>query len=88
MTILTRITNVTMLNALKSGDCIDVGKYYQGAGTYLIPTAIFHMDRDYCDAQRERWIMSIAVKKDTLQIFASTSCRYYLDDAYETIWLR
>ena len=42
----------------------------------------------YCDAEGERWIISIGRRKLDGKIFAATDNRFYENPAFECLWMR
>lgn len=98
-----RMHNQAMKRALDRGQATDVSGCERTVhGDYILPSV--REGQDYCDAQREEWIWSVArltkplpsVMADnsrrTLDIgtlIASTTTRYYpSSDCFECVWLR
>lgn len=79
--------NRRMEEKLKAGKAIDVsGCRRTNDGDYLLTA--FDEDADYCDSQTEAWIWSIGKHRETGQIVASTSTRFYENPAYHCLFLR
>jgi len=76
-----------MLRKIDSGECIDISTCEKTPdGDYILER--FEEGIDYCDAKGEYWIWSIGRHYDTGQILASTSSKFYQNDAYECLFLR
>lgn len=71
-----------------SEQCLDVRVIGKEVEPGVFELEAFLPEVDYCDAQTESWIWSIGRRKSDGKIFAAVDTRYYLDDAYECLWLR
>jgi len=82
------MTNLAMRDMLMKGEAIDVSQFdrTRPEGFYVLPD--FNGDKDYCDAQRELWIMSIGQHKKTRQILASPTTVLFRHPDYECLFLR
>jgi hypothetical protein len=79
--------NLHMQEQLELQKAIDLSKNPRDAdGNYILDQ--FIDDVDYCDAEREVWIWSIGRNHKTMQILASTDCRFYVNDEYKCLFLR
>lgn len=79
--------NLAMERKLQAGECIDVGACDKTAeGDYVLTH--FFEGSDYADAKNEAWVWSIGRHKETGQIVASTSSKFYMHPDYECLWLR
>ena len=79
--------NKAMQRKLDSGECIDIGDRPKNEdGDYILDA--FEDGKDYCDGKNEWWIWSIGKHYESGQILASTSSKFYQNDAYECLFLR
>lgn len=84
---LTTMNNQAMLRKLSSGEAIDVADAPRNEeGDYILFQ--FFDGKDYCDSKTESWIWSIGRHRETNQILASTSTRFYQNEEYECLFLR
>lgn len=80
--------NYAMAKKLLGGKALDVRKEGIAVGDNLYKLERFVEGVDYCDAQEECWVWSIARNRQTGEIFASLSCSLYQDDEWECLFLR
>jgi len=84
----THLQNRAMAELLASGDCIDLSACERTVqGDYIIAKA-FQVDKDYCDAKSEEWILSVGMHKETRKLYASTTPKFYQNAMFKCIWLR
>lgn len=85
--VFTRLFNRAMQSALNRGECVDVsGCPFDQATGYTLPE--FTEGVDYCDAEREAWIWSVAREDETGVIYASTGIDYYQRQGFTCLFLR
>lgn len=78
--------NLRMLEKVREGDAIDISdRTTTPNGDYILDQV---EDVDYCDLRKQAWIWSIGKHKQTGQILASTSAKFYQHPEYECLWLR
>ena len=78
-----------MADKVRSGEAKDVSPFRQPVGTYLLPPGFYEDDVDYCDVELEVWIWSVGKEKTSAgRIFAAVDGRFYLNPAYDCLWLR
>lgn len=82
------VHNLRMKELLKDREALDVSAFLQPDGDYHLPKGFFQEDIDYCDAKREAWIWSIGKDLKTGEVVAATSAKFYMNPAYECLWLR
>ena len=90
--------NLAMARKLETGEALDVespdlrapiGIVEYGpafVGVYRLQR--FVDDVDYCVGSTEEWIYSIGKRLTDGAIFAATDGRFYLNPAFECLWLR
>jgi hypothetical protein len=79
--------NKAMARKLRKGDAVDISNCpTTKEGYYMLDD--FFEDKDYCDAVKEVWILSIGVNYATGQVLASTSSNLYQNPEFECIFLR
>lgn len=79
--------NKTIERKLQCQQLIDVSKYERtDKGDYVVPEFVDAMD--YADCQIETWIESIGRHYETGRILASTTNRFYMNTAFECLFLR
>lgn len=78
------LKNRAMARKLARGDCIDLKDCPRTVtGDYVVASATFRVDHDYCDSSREVWIWSIAlVKRPLPSKMADGSARIIAPDTY------
>lgn len=85
------MTNYPMQRMLKEGEAIDIsgcpreGKYYILARER---NDMNYQGMDYCDAQIERWVWSIGVRKSDGVTLASLDNDLYQNPDFDCLWLR
>lgn len=81
------MVNRRMLEKVKSGECIDIGRNRKTSeGYYLLEKFVDNID--YCDTTTESWIWSIGKHRETGIIVASTDSIFYQNPQFECLFLR
>lgn len=83
-----KVQNRPMREGLQKGTTVDVSRWLQEDGTYVIPHDDYDDGKDYCNAGEEAWIWSIGRCRATGVIRAAHDARYYQNPDYECLWLR
>lgn len=79
--------NLRMHEKLAQDKVIDVSKRpLNEDGDYILDEVADGLD--YCNAETEQWIWSIGQHKDTGQILASHTAKFYQNPDYTCLWLR
>ncbi len=82
--------NLAMQRHLDTGEAIDLGKFRQEDGSYLLPADLDIDDKDLCDATLgiEQWVWSVGKNKITGERRAALDARYYENPGWVCEWLR
>ncbi len=76
-----------MQRKMQAGEAVDVSGFpLNPDGDYILPD--YADDIDYCNSKTEEWIWSIGRHRESGQILASTSQKFYQNPAFECLWLR
>jgi hypothetical protein len=78
--------NLAMQQAVDDGECVDLSDADRVDKDYVVKNYVDGLD--YCVLDRGRWIWSIGRHRETGVVLASTATKFYLDPAYECLWLR
>lgn len=79
--------NQAIQRKIQHGEAVDVSGFVRTVdGDYILPD--YADDIDYCNAKTEEWIWSIGRHRESGQILASTTQKFYLNPAFECLWLR
>lgn len=85
-----RLANRAMARALTSGEAIDLAKYRQEDGTYLLPGDLDIEAKDLCDATPgiENWVWSVGKNHANGERRAALDDRFYGRPDWTCEWLR
>jgi len=82
-----------MEQKFKRGEAVDLailsrnfdGDYCLGRDSKVLDVI---KDKELCDLKQEVWIKSVGRSKETGEIYASVTGKYYDNPAFECVWLR
>ena len=77
-----------MVQKLGADEALDVRTIGEEIAPGVFRLARYVGGYDYCDAQKEVWMMSIGKHRATGVYYAARDARYQTDPAYECVWLR
>jgi hypothetical protein len=81
------LANTEMKQMIDCGEAIDVSQFPREGKFYVLPYV--SKDVDYCDAQKRKWIQSIAIRKADGKVLASLDIELFKKPSeYDCLWVK
>lgn len=82
-----QMRNLRMAEKIAKGEAIDISSCERNKdGDYILKRFVGNVD--YCDGSTEEWIWSIGRDRQTGEILASTTTKFYQNPSFECLFLR